>query len=327
MIIKAFRKKGWNIATVSDLRTPLLLLSTVFFTLGMCIDLIMYIQSEKTLLFVVNGICIMTIPLIWILFRTQKISIDKATMFNVWAVALNLYLSIFSEVFYPGEDTSRNILLIMSVFMIPIIHSGITHVRIMPLLIASGGLLCYIIAAVYLQDAMMIRSIPILTLVLIGGSITVLFLLDVSRSAEHENLKTQFQEQQLIDFFSMHQDEWQKIKEGRVSKEETIQLLTSLEGKTRTKLMSQLKDFVQDEVEMKSVLQKQYPSLTSGELQLCCYIIEGLSVSEISKIREVGTSTITSMRSRLRAKLNIDPKENLRDHLEHFIRSKVRYTR
>ena len=324
MIAEFFDKKIKRKGKVSDLRTPVLHYSTILFTIGMIFDLFLYHQHEKHLSFFINGIGILTISLIWIIFRFGKIDINKAVICHILAVALNLYLRIISEAFFPMEDTAKNILFTMTVCMIPVIHAGVSTVRYLPLFIALGALLCYTIASLYLMDTTLLYSLPILVFVFIGGAVTVWHLLDVSKSLEHENLKAKDQEQQLIRFFSLHPQQWTMIKEGKLTKKDAEKLLNKLENRTRYKLMMQFKDIVQDEVDTKDILRTKYPQLTSGELQLCYYVIGGLSVAEISDIRGVASSTITSMRSRLRSKLNLEMQDNLKDHLESVVRKQIK---
>jgi len=50
-------------------------------------------------------------------------------------------------------------------------------------------------------------------------------------------------------------------------------------------------------------------------LQLCCYIAEGLTTSEIEQIVIQAVSPVTASRSRLRTKLGLKEGDSLRDYI------------
>jgi hypothetical protein len=65
-------------------------------------------------------------------------------------------------------------------------------------------------------------------------------------------------------------------------------------------------------------LQARYPELTTYDLRLCTYLKTGLSTREIAGIMNVLPSSVNVSRSRLRKKLQLDPKEDLFKFLNSF---------
>ena len=56
-------------------------------------------------------------------------------------------------------------------------------------------------------------------------------------------------------------------------------------------------------------------SLTANEMRLCCLILEDKSVTDISRILYINESSVRANRSRIRKKMKLDKKTNLKAHL------------
>jgi putative transmembrane protein len=56
-------------------------------------------------------------------------------------------------------------------------------------------------------------------------------------------------------------------------------------------------------------------SFTTKEVQLCCLILEDKSIAEISRVLYINESTVRANRSRVRKKMKLDKKTNLKAHL------------
>jgi DNA-binding CsgD family transcriptional regulator len=106
-----------------------------------------------------------------------------------------------------------------------------------------------------------------------------------------------------------------------MSKDEVQSLLNNLGKRMRDKIIDQAKILVKNEEEIIEILNTSYPKLTATEIELCCYIVVGKTVSEICDLRHVSPSTITSLRSRLRKKFGLKKDECLKTFLQTTIAS------
>ena len=55
------------------------------------------------------------------------------------------------------------------------------------------------------------------------------------------------------------------------------------------------------------------------DLQLCCYIAEGLTTGEIAQIVFQAVSSVTARRSRLRTKLGLKESDRLHDYINMLV--------
>lgn len=69
-------------------------------------------------------------------------------------------------------------------------------------------------------------------------------------------------------------------------------------------------------------IRRKHPKLTARELKICNYVVEGKECREIADLLNVGTSTITACRCRIRRKLNIPKGRSLKVYLDSISRLK-----
>lgn len=69
-------------------------------------------------------------------------------------------------------------------------------------------------------------------------------------------------------------------------------------------------------------IRRKHPKLTARELKICNYVVEGKECREIADLMNVGTSTITACRCRIRRKLNLPKGRSLKVYLDSISRLK-----
>src|SRR5699024_9333036 len=73
-------------------------------------------------------------------------------------------------------------------------------------------------------------------------------------------------------------------------------------------------------------LLEKHPDLTGREQKLCAYLRTDMSSKEISSLMNISVRSVENNRYKLREKLKLDRKENLKDfimNIKHFINNRV----
>lgn len=308
---------------LSPIMTPLLKFSTQLFSVGMSYDLFVYIGEKNPVLIASNAVSLLLTLLIFAIFRWEKINVNRALILNVWVVAFNMYITILAKALQPVSDSPKTILVAMCIFIIPTILSGVTSLRYKSLFFTFGALSAYVLAGILLKDPYLLRTAPTFLVVIIGMHIQVLYLIRGVNQVKKDNRKMTQEQQALVRFFNLKPEEMKMIKEGRMDTEIARQIYDRMEKTAQAKIMFRLREMVQTQEEIKALIRECHQGLSALELQLCCYIVEGKSVTEISLLREVTISAVTLARSRLRKKFGLKPEDSLRDYLESIVRGSL----
>jgi DNA-binding CsgD family transcriptional regulator len=115
--------------------------------------------------------------------------------------------------------------------------------------------------------------------------------------------------------FDFTPKQWEMIKSGRMTRRRFTELVTKMNRNTQEKMMHEMREMVRSEEEIKQAIRAVYPALTAGDLELCAMIVKGRTTGQIARLRGVHHNSVTSQRSRLRAKLSLSPDRNLNDYL------------
>ncbi len=119
-------------------------------------------------------------------------------------------------------------------------------------------------------------------------------------------LPSQKQWKQCLDF----------IRSNHITEDQIEEVIIALGGK------EQVKKEIEKEYRYAEDIRKKHPNITSSELQICCYIVEGKLSKEIATLMGVCTSTITAHRCHLRSKLGVRKGRSLKVYLDSISRLK-----
>lgn len=112
------------------------------------------------------------------------------------------------------------------------------------------------------------------------------------------------------------------IRSNEISERQLEELIAAMGRKEITSIARQVKQEMECECDYSSEIRRLHPKVSANELTICCYVIQGKSSREIGELMKVGTSTITSYRCRLRAKLKIKQGTSLKVYLDSITRLK-----
>lgn len=120
--------------------------------------------------------------------------------------------------------------------------------------------------------------------------------------------------------------EWKKfldyVRGEEITEEQLEQLAIALGDKKEISIARQVEERIQKERNYASDIRWLHPNVTSTELQICCYIVQGKSSMEISQLMGIRVSTVTSYRCRLRSKLGVKRGRSLKVYLDSITRLK-----
>ena len=124
-------------------------------------------------------------------------------------------------------------------------------------------------------------------------------------------------------YFKITNKEFEQITTGKMTRQGAAELLERSEKTLSTALIDRVKDVIVKEETVKQAIRKTHVGLTDKDLQLCCYIAEGLTTGEIAQILIQAVSSVTARRSRLRTKLGLKESDSLRDYINMLVKREM----
>lgn len=96
---------------------------------------------------------------------------------------------------------------------------------------------------------------------------------------------------------------------------QTEKLFNQIQETVRNRLVVRAKRLLASEEVIGRINEKYNFSFTANEVQLCCLILEDKSITDISRILYINESSVRANRSRIRKKMKLDKKTNLKAYL------------
>lgn len=315
-----------NGSVIKGVHLPLIILiSTILFSLGYVGASVDYALTHQSLLLWVNVVCFLLIWLIYGLFKFRKVRIEPALLLHIVVVTLNLYFGILYEAYAQEEGSLLHIVECMCICMIPAMLAGITTQKmLLPSLITLGVIACYVIAGVAMGNPEnMLMHTPAFFIVIAGFGFSFSLILRLSLTLEQENRQRKEEQKNIAHILDLTPKQWELIKQGRMSRKRMEHILHKMNHRSKEKIIYHAKKIVQSDEEIKQAVREKHPGLSLGDMELCSLIVQGKTVTEIAKLQDIKTHSVTARRSRLRTKLGLEKGENLNDYLVSIARSRV----
>ncbi len=291
--------------------------STVFFCAGIIVNLLFFMKTTYTPLIVVNVASMVIFLIIALLYRCRRISPNMAILVHVLTISVNLaYYNIYAALYM--DDVLRameSIYINMCIFLALGILSAIIKYRHLPAIISVLGVASYIAAVIIIGDDQVFNAFLILILVFIATPVVLTRVLNATRSIDRENMIVIQERQELLRLLAIEPEHIDLIRGSNFNRQEAAELVDRMDASMREVIVSRVKDSIRTDEKIRSALVSACPSLTGSELEICCSIIDGKTVSEICEARHVSPSTVTSVRSHIRYKMGLKRGDSLRPHL------------
>lgn len=294
------------------------LLLKIFSTLsfvGLGLAAVYYYTAGKKLMVFADILSMAAICIILLCYYKQKLGMAKALLFSIAAAVVNIYVSIIYEAVWPREDSAGIILFLTCSCIIHCFISGMACSRYVPLAISAGIMLCYAFACITPGDAVLLQRLPVLALIFTGLSVSFIYF-DIWYK------RMIGEQEQVTQLFMLDTKQWDMVKDYNLGNDEIGQLLHQMGNRMKEKVINQAKVLVYQDEEISEALKEKYPCLTNTELKVCCHIMRGQTVGDICKIRNVSPSTVTSIRCRIRKKINLEKNDNLQSFLQALVHKK-----
>lgn len=291
---------------------------TLLYTVGVLYAAYCYWIDNEIFLFVAKTVSVLLALFVFILFYTGKLEPIKAVMANLAMISSVVYVSTIYEGLYPGLRSDEKIMLNMMICLVGCIVGALASLQYISFLISGGAVTSYIIAAVLLKDPVMYRYLPSLIIILFGVS-SFMWYYQNKYKPNVENARLQEEQERLLRFFELEPDEWYRIRDNKMSTEDIRDFLQKMGERMYSRVVDQAKELVLKDERIIDSLKKAHCNMTPAELEICCLIIRGKTISQICEIRHVSPSTVTSIRSRLRTKLKLKKEDNLQRYLRELV--------
>lgn len=283
---------------------------------GMTVNFFLYLQRGRTLNGIVDGVSLLLLFGVFLLLTTKKWNADRAVTAHVLIIALNFCISILSEAVLPTDESRLWILMTIAVSIVPVLFAGMTTQRMLPAVVALAIIVSYAIAAVILGDGALMSQIPTIALLLAAMAFGYSYILHICRLTERENIRMSEEQSRIIDYFYFTPKQWEKIREGRMSRLQLRAIMEKANERERTAIDLSTKETEYDWEAERRKLSHDWPNLTAADIELCDLILRRYSADEIARIQGLAIQSVTSRRSRLRAKFGLKPGENLNNFLQ-----------
>lgn len=283
------------------------------------------IPFSETLYYYMNAIQFAILVVFTILYFIKKININTAFS----SILIVIHIETCIEIIYCSiyNDYSFQRLLIISNMVISILYIMIAicaymykvSIQLSILAVAS-----YIACVIATHGPFLTSFLPLI--IIIYGMIAILGrLLNKninSLQKEYNTLKAE--EASLLKSLQMSRKElfaFAELANNDNTEEKNGSLLSIFGEKTKKNLYAAITSHMKEEKSHIEVLRNIFPELSPSELSICRLIVQDKTVSQICEILHRSSGNITSQRSSIRSKLNLDKNDNLKEVLLERMRA------
>lgn len=293
------------------------------FCIGLCADLLFHIYTEQSAIALINAVNIAVIIALFILFRRNTISADTSMQIMLSTSVLNTCLTMIFLAISPKQHSSFSILLAMGISFFAVLLVRLTSRRYLAVIYIVLCTSSYIFAGIKLGDTSLLYNTPTLLLLLLSTYILYSYTMALSRNIEEDKMSAEEEWKKLLNYIGLDKQQLDILRNGNPTNNDISKLISRMDEGVQEIIMQNAKAVVHDDQIIMDSLRHKHPNITAGELELCCMIVKGHTVSDISRIRGVGASTVTSTRSRLRQKISLPAKESLKSYLEAVVNNNI----
>lgn len=310
--------KGEGIEEKASIYTGLC--TEVFFFIGMTYDMGYYAFSGIYLLMILNFLALAIYVLSAVFYLWEKLSISGLLAILLFTVQANVAVSIvYNCVIMVGDNNSFVIYHDLFIGFLVCMLGALTLKNKMVYILCIMPLICLVIALALRSPIALVQHFPSLCLAYVSPPVFLarirVFLFETIRRKE-QLIK---ERQSLYRMMGMNEQQWdlmiEVIQAPHTPRDKTQQIFDMMQEAISNQLMMRAKQLLVDEKAIGKINEKQRLNLSGNEIYLCTLILEDKSIADISRILYISESTVRANRSRLRKKLGLSPKDNLKAHL------------
>lgn len=259
------------------------------------------------------------------LYYSRRISL--ATAMSFFCIVLQVELS--AETIYCAINKSTYdmalILANISLSSIVLLLSVIAYLRVIPIVIATlslttYGISIYMTGNEVLGSFFMVFFIVFLALTLLGYS-----MIENIVRLDGENSVLKDKKQEILNVFQLTEHEMNSYmslaRDKGIKPEQTAEILTAVGTVAERRILDNVALYVRQSSIEFDKLRERLPELSPSELEICALILKEKKLKEIIEILGKSRSNITCQRTNIRAKLAMQPKDNLLEVLKKRMES------
>lgn len=291
----------------------------VYFSIGTIYNTIIYAFSDVSLLFAVNLLSLVVYATATLMYIGNKSSISTCFAVLLFTAQINISMSIIHNYAASIEQskfaTPYNLFhsfIVCILASIGLRKSKVLTICILPLA-AFASILFFestdFLIGKYLGFCLAYLSPPALL------TYTRIFLWDAFRKKE----RLFAEKKSYYRLMGMNEDQWDLlinvVQKPHTPRRQTEELFERIQDVIGDRLVIRAERLLANEEVMERINEKHNFSLTANEVRLCCLILEDKTIAEISQMLYINESSVRSNRSRIRKKMNLDKKKNLKAYL------------
>ncbi|MDR1715824.1 MAG: hypothetical protein LBS20_08250 [Prevotella sp.] len=268
---------------------------------------------------ILNAGHLLVIVLLWLLYCFRSLSVNKALLALVGITQAELSVEMIYCALHPTEYNTMLILGNTALSIIVLMLSLVAYIRILPYILGSIVMIIYLVCIeltgnVALKSFFPIFLFSVLALVLLGNRLVCNF-----HRLEGENRILKEEERELLETLHLNKSQvmaYVQLTRPECSDDKAAKLLEMIGEKQKRNLFNRVAVYITSQKTGMEQLAQAFPELSSSELEICRFILQGKKVKEICNLLDKTVGNITSQRTHIRTKLGLQPEENLKKILE-----------
>ncbi len=246
------------------------------------------------------------------LFRFTKLR------FSLNCVVIIFQLSTSLEMIYcaltPDEYHLMLIVGNMVLLAVNLLLSLIAYLEIIPSILCAASLGTYLACVFITGNASLANFAIIYLVVFVVISMLGLRMVRNIRSLDKENITLKQEEDELFELLGQDREQvlaYIEIAKGKKGSLETKSLLDAVSDKARYNIVNNIKEYVAHKEAHQLDLKAIFPQLSPSEIEVCMWILQGKTQSQLCAILDKKESNITCTRAHIRKKLGLKTEDNL----------------
>lgn len=329
LIINIFPKDSFFIASPDEkkIEWQVKVVSFYFillYMIGVCIAVFSTVEPQGIFYKIANitqGVCILTVLT---LYFKNFFGIRHAITFVLGICTIEIVAELFHQALYDGIRSPLSIMTNMVILACIACTSTLVYVKRLSLYISvlsiiTYGICAYLTGSKALLDYSYLIVLSFLCVTFMGTHLAKTFQLLLAENQGYKEEREQF-----LDYMQLTKEQWRQLMEAlrvtgkRTDIEQTESILVLMEERLQERLKYMAKEQIKQDRDYTAIILKECPFLTELELDIANYVIKGLSSSEIASALNTTTSTITTIRSRIRTKCGLSRDINLQCYLRQL---------
>lgn len=232
-----------------------------------------------------------------------------------------ILIEMFYEAIYNPSSAALNVTTNMILLACLASTSALTYMKRLSFSISTCSILGYIACSYLAQSQEMKDYVYVILLSFICVTAIGVHLANVFERLRNENLLYKEEQREMLDYMELTREEWKEFIEAlrvtskRVDVNQRNKVLELVNERLEKRITYQAKELLKEEQDYSSLILQHCPTLTNRELKVATFIAKGVTSAEIGSTLNISISTVTTIRSRIRNKCDLDKNASLQSYL------------